>query len=69
MPGAHSLLILFQVNYIETILVNYRETLHQGNQRLAHHIIITALRLATDKNVNHLSDAIINEAITVLKQG
>ncbi len=41
----------------------------QGNQRLAHRIIITALRLATDKNINHLSDAIINDAITFLKQG
>ncbi len=41
----------------------------QGNQRIAHRIIITALRIATDKNANYVSDEIVNEAITVLKQG
>jgi MSHA biogenesis protein MshM len=41
----------------------------QGNQRIAHRIIITALRIATDKNVNYLSDEIINEAIMILKNG
>jgi type II secretory pathway predicted ATPase ExeA len=41
----------------------------QGNPRQAHRIIITALRLATDKKINHLPDDIIKEAITILKQG
>lgn len=41
----------------------------QGNQRIAHRIIITALRIATDKNINYLSDEVVNEAITILKQG
>jgi type II secretory pathway predicted ATPase ExeA len=41
----------------------------QGNQRIAHRIIITALRIATDRNINYLSDEIVNEAIIVLKQG
>lgn len=40
----------------------------RGNPRQAHRIIITALRLATDKNISHLPDDIINEAITILQQ-
>lgn len=39
----------------------------KGNPRQAHRLVVTALRLACDKNVNHLPDDIINEAITVLK--
>lgn len=39
----------------------------KGNPRLAHQIIVTSLRLACDKNMNHLSDEIINEAIAILK--
>lgn len=39
----------------------------QGNPRQAHRIIVTALRLATDKAINHLPDDIVKEAITVLK--
>jgi len=49
--------------------INILHMASQGNQRQAHNIIICALRLATDKNVNHLSDDIINEAIIFLKQG
>jgi MSHA biogenesis protein MshM len=41
----------------------------QGNPRQVHQIIITALRLATDKKINHLPDDIIKEAIGILKQG
>src|SRR3990167_132630 len=40
----------------------------KGNPRLAHQIIVTSLRLACDKNINHLPDDIINEAILILKQ-
>ncbi len=40
----------------------------KGNPRLAHQLIVTALRLACDKNINHLPDEIINEAIAVLKR-
>jgi MSHA biogenesis protein MshM len=48
------------------------ELLHmatQGNPRTAHQIIITAMRLAADRNLNHLSDDIVQEAITMLKKG
>jgi MSHA biogenesis protein MshM len=41
----------------------------KGNPRQAHQIIVTALRLACDKKINHLPDDIINEAIFILKQG
>jgi type II secretory pathway predicted ATPase ExeA len=40
----------------------------KGNPRSAHQLIVTALRLACDKNINHLPDEIINEAIAVLKR-
>ena len=40
----------------------------QGNPRLAHQLIVTSLRLATDKNINHLPDDIVQEAIALLKQ-
>ena len=40
----------------------------QGNPRQAHQLIVTALRLATDKKINHLPDDIIKEAIALLKQ-
>jgi len=40
----------------------------KGNPRQAHQLIVTALRLATDKNINHLPDDVIKEAITLLKQ-
>lgn len=40
----------------------------KGNTRLAHQIIVTSLRLACDKNINHLPDDIINGAIQILKQ-
>jgi type II secretory pathway predicted ATPase ExeA len=39
----------------------------KGNPRQAHQLIVTALRLACDKKINHLPDDIINEAIMVLK--
>lgn len=41
----------------------------RGNPRQVHRIIITALRLATDKKMNHLADDMIKEAIAILKQG
>ena len=40
----------------------------QGNPRRAHQLIVTSLRLATDKKINHLPDDIVHEAITLLKQ-
>jgi len=40
----------------------------QGNPRRAHQIIVTSLRLATDKKINHLPDDIVQEAIVILKQ-
>lgn len=40
----------------------------QGNPRLAHQLIVMSLRLATDKNINHLPDDIVQEAIALLKQ-
>lgn len=40
----------------------------KGNPRQAHQIIVTSLRLACDKKINHLPDDIINEAIFILKQ-
>jgi MSHA biogenesis protein MshM len=41
----------------------------KGNPRQAHHVIVTALRLATDKSITHLPDDIIKEAIDILRQG
>lgn len=41
----------------------------KGNPRQLHFIILTALRLATDKKINHLPDEIVEEAIAILKQG
>lgn len=40
----------------------------KGNPRQAHQLIVTALRLATDKNITYLPDEVIKEAITLLKQ-
>ena len=40
----------------------------QGNPRRAHQLIVTSLRLATDKQINHLPDDIVQEAIAMLKQ-
>lgn len=40
----------------------------QGNPRRAHQLIVTSLRLATDKKINHLPDDIVHEAIALLKQ-
>ena len=39
----------------------------QGNPRKAHQIIVTSLRFAADRNLNHLSDDIIHDAITMFK--
>jgi len=39
----------------------------KGNPRQAHHVIVTALRLAADKKISHLPDDIIKEAIGVLR--
>jgi type II secretory pathway predicted ATPase ExeA len=41
----------------------------KGNPRQANRVIITSLNLATDKNISHLPDDIIKEAIDILKQG
>jgi len=41
----------------------------KGNPRQVHRILVTALRLATDKKIPHLPDDIMQEAITILKQG
>src|SRR3990167_799165 len=40
----------------------------KGNTREAHQLILTALRLATDKKINHLPDDVIKEAIFLLKK-
>jgi hypothetical protein len=40
----------------------------KGNLRQAHNVIVNALRIAADKNINHLPDDIIKEAINILKQ-
>ena len=41
----------------------------QGNLRLAHQVFVTALRIATDKKLNHLPDDVIKEATALLKKG
>ena len=40
----------------------------QGNPRIASQTLVAALNIATDKNVNHLPDDIIKEALILLKQ-
>ena len=40
----------------------------QGNPRQAHQLIVTSLRLATDKKMTHLPDDIVKEAVALLKQ-
>jgi len=42
-------------------------TASRGKIRLAHQVLITALRLAAEKNLNHLTDDVIEEAIESLK--
>lgn len=39
----------------------------KGNPRQAHQLIVTAMRLACDKKINHLPDDIINQAILIFK--
>jgi type II secretory pathway predicted ATPase ExeA len=39
----------------------------QGNPRKAHQIIVTAMRFAADRQINHLPDDIIQEAIYMFK--
>jgi len=39
----------------------------QGNPRQLHRLLVTALQIATDVKLNHLSDDIIKEAIDILK--
>ena len=39
----------------------------KGNPRMANHVIVNALRLAADKNINYLPGEIIKEAIEILK--
>ncbi len=40
-----------------------------GNPRGAHTVIVTALRIATVKKLNHLPDDVVKEAITLLQKG
>ncbi len=40
----------------------------KGNPRQVHRLLVTAMRLATDKKQNHLPDDVIKAAITLLKQ-
>lgn len=40
----------------------------KGNPRHAHQLIVTSLRLATDKKITHLPHDIIKEAIALSKQ-
>ena len=40
----------------------------KGNPRLVHQLLMTALRLATDKKMNHLADDILKEAVHIHKQ-
>jgi len=40
----------------------------KGNTRLLHGILVNALRIATDKKINHLPDDIVSQAILTLKQ-
>ena len=40
----------------------------KGNPRQIHSIVVVALRLATDRNINHLPDEIVKEAIEFLKR-
>jgi len=40
----------------------------KGNPRQVHQLLLTSLRLATDKKQNHLSDDVIKEAVEILKQ-
>jgi type II secretory pathway predicted ATPase ExeA len=39
----------------------------QGNPRKAHQIIVTAMRLAADNQLNHLPDDVVQNAITMFK--
>ena len=41
----------------------------KGNPRQVHRLLVMALRLATDKKINHLPDDIVTAAINILKQG
>jgi len=39
----------------------------QGNPRKAHQVILPAMRLSAENNLNHLPDDVIQEAINLLK--
>jgi len=39
-----------------------------GNPRLAHRVLVTGLRVAADKNMGHLPDDVIEEAIAILQR-
>lgn len=41
----------------------------KGNIRLVHQLLVTSMRLATDKKMNHLADDILKEAVDILKRG
>jgi type II secretory pathway predicted ATPase ExeA len=39
----------------------------QGNPRKAHQVIVTSMRLAADQQLNHLTDDLIQNAISMFK--
>ncbi len=41
----------------------------KGNPRQVHRLLVTALRLAADKKLNHIPDETLGQAIALLKQG
>lgn len=47
--------------------IELMRTASQGRPRLAHHLIVSALRIAATKNMNHISDDVIQEAIQMLR--
>lgn len=57
-----------QHNLLSDTAVELVRMASQGNPRLAHTLIVTALRIATDKKLNHLPDDVIQDAITVLQK-
>lgn len=74
-PGAFKNLIIHafaQAGCTHTLLsdpaIELIRMASKGNLRQAHNVIVNALRLAADKNINHLPDDIIKEAISILKQ-
>jgi len=42
-------------------------TASQGKLRLAHRLLVAALQIAANKNLNHLADDVIQQAIKMLQ--